>query len=72
MLVRLTAEGYYGDPGNGGNREAASWQMIGYDPRLPQQEAPSWRETQREALMQEMRSPDVPLQQAPEQQEVPQ
>jgi len=33
MLVRLTAEGYYGDPGNGGNRAAVSWRMIGYDPR---------------------------------------
>ncbi len=33
MLVRLTSEGYYGDPGNGGNREAVSWRMVGYDPR---------------------------------------
>ncbi len=61
MLVRLTAEGYYGDPGNGGNREAVSWRMVGYDPRLPQ-EVPSWRETQREVVAPEMRSPDVPRQ----------
>ena len=25
------AEGYYGDPGNGGNRDAASWRMIGFE-----------------------------------------
>ena len=30
-LVSLTAEGYYGDPGNGGNRGGVSWAMIGYD-----------------------------------------
>lgn len=36
-LARLTAEGYYGDPSNGGNRGAVSWHMIGYDPRLPDQ-----------------------------------
>jgi choline dehydrogenase-like flavoprotein len=34
-LVELTAEGTYADPGNGGNRAAASWKMLGYDPRLP-------------------------------------
>ncbi|MEO8756802.1 MAG: GMC family oxidoreductase [Devosia sp.] len=34
-LVELTAEGIYADPGNGGNRDAASWRMLGYDPRLP-------------------------------------
>ena len=34
-LVDLTAEGAYADPTNGGNRDAASWQMLGYDPRLP-------------------------------------
>lgn len=31
-LVRLVAEGYYGDPGRGGNRGAASWAMVGYRP----------------------------------------
>src|SRR3569623_2572934 len=34
-LGDLTAEGAYADPTNGGNRDAASWQMLGYDPRLP-------------------------------------
>ena len=27
------AEGYYGDPGNGGNRGAAAWRMIGFEVR---------------------------------------
>ena len=35
-LIDLTAEGTYADPGNGGNRDAASWRMLGYDPRLPE------------------------------------
>ena len=30
LLVAHTAEGYYSDPGNGGNRNALSWQMIGF------------------------------------------
>ncbi|HEX4296986.1 MAG TPA: gluconate 2-dehydrogenase subunit 3 family protein, partial [Devosia sp.] len=34
-LVDLTAEGTYADPGNGGNVDARSWRMLGYDPRLP-------------------------------------
>ena len=34
-LVELTAEGAYADPGNGGNRNAEAWDMLGYDPRLP-------------------------------------
>jgi hypothetical protein len=34
-LVDLTHEGYYADPSNGGNRDAVSWRMIGYHPRLP-------------------------------------
>jgi hypothetical protein len=25
------AEGYYGDPGNGGNRDGVSWRMIGFE-----------------------------------------
>jgi hypothetical protein len=35
LLVELTAEGFYADPENGGNREAYSWAMIGYQHRLP-------------------------------------
>jgi hypothetical protein len=31
MLIHHTAEGYYADPGNGGNRDALSWQMIGFE-----------------------------------------
>jgi len=34
-MVDLAHEGFYADPGNGGNRDAVSWRMIGYDPRLP-------------------------------------
>lgn len=33
-LVELAAEGFYADPGNGGNDGASSWRMIGWtDPR---------------------------------------
>jgi len=31
MLVNHSMEGYYGDPGNGGNRNGASWKMIGFE-----------------------------------------
>jgi Gluconate 2-dehydrogenase subunit 3 len=34
-MVDLAHEGFYADPGNGGNRDAISWRMIGYDPRMP-------------------------------------
>jgi hypothetical protein len=34
-LAELTAEGFYADPANGGNLDARSWQMIGYEHRLP-------------------------------------
>lgn len=34
-MVNLAHEGFYADPGNGANRDAISWRMIGYDPRLP-------------------------------------
>jgi len=34
-MVTLAAEGFYADPANGGNRDAASWRMVGYEPRLP-------------------------------------
>lgn len=33
MLVEHAIEGYYGDPGNGGNRDAISWRMIGFEVR---------------------------------------
>lgn len=29
-MLNHSAEGYYADPGNGGNREKISWQMIGF------------------------------------------
>jgi len=31
----LVADGYYADEGNGGNRAAASWRSLGYDPLPP-------------------------------------
>jgi gluconate 2-dehydrogenase gamma chain len=31
MLVNHTMEGFYSDPGNGGNRDAVSWKMIGFE-----------------------------------------
>ncbi|MBV9851047.1 MAG: gluconate 2-dehydrogenase subunit 3 family protein [Armatimonadetes bacterium] len=33
LLVRHTMEGYYADPGNGGNREGIAWRMIGFEVR---------------------------------------
>ncbi len=30
LLVVHTAEGYYSDPGNGGNRGGIAWKMIGF------------------------------------------
>ncbi len=30
QLITLTVEGFYADPGNGGNRDAVSWRMIGF------------------------------------------
>jgi hypothetical protein len=32
LMVNLAAEGFYADPGNGGNQGSVSWKMIGYDP----------------------------------------
>ncbi len=31
-LMTLITEGYYADPGNGGNRERKAWEMIGFRP----------------------------------------
>ncbi len=31
-VVQHVSEGYYADPGNGGNRNQAAWQMIGFVP----------------------------------------
>jgi hypothetical protein len=33
LLVAHTMEGYYSDPGNGGNRDAVAWRMIGFEMR---------------------------------------
>jgi gluconate 2-dehydrogenase gamma chain len=34
LLVNTTAEGYYSDPQQGGNRGAISWLMTGFEERL--------------------------------------
>jgi len=31
MAVEHAGEGFYGDPGNGGNRDGVSWRMIGFE-----------------------------------------
>ncbi|HKB66231.1 MAG TPA: gluconate 2-dehydrogenase subunit 3 family protein [Pyrinomonadaceae bacterium] len=31
LLVRTTAEGFYSEPEQGGNRNSASWKMIGFE-----------------------------------------
>ena len=31
LLLRHIMEGYYGDPEHGGNRDGASWKMIGFE-----------------------------------------
>lgn len=33
LLVEHAQEGFYGDPGNGGNRDGAAWKMIGFEVR---------------------------------------
>jgi len=33
MVVNHCAEGYYSDPGNGGNKDGVSWKMIGFEVR---------------------------------------
>lgn len=30
-VAEHVAEGFYGDPGNGGNRDGVSWRMIGFE-----------------------------------------
>lgn len=34
-FTSMVLEGYYADPANGGNDGAASWRMVGYEPRVP-------------------------------------
>ena len=34
LLVNTTAEGYYADPEQGGNRESKSWLMTGFETRV--------------------------------------
>lgn len=31
MVIRHVMEGYYSDPGNGGNRDSVAWRMIGFE-----------------------------------------
>ena len=31
LLIRTTAEGFYSEPEQGGNRNAVSWKMIGFE-----------------------------------------
>jgi Gluconate 2-dehydrogenase subunit 3 len=31
MVIEHVMEGYYSDPGNGGNRDSISWRMIGFE-----------------------------------------
>jgi hypothetical protein len=31
MVVEHSAEGFYSDPGNGGNRDNIAWKMIGFE-----------------------------------------
>jgi hypothetical protein len=33
LLVGHAMEGFYGDPGNGGNRDQVAWRMIGFEVR---------------------------------------
>jgi choline dehydrogenase-like flavoprotein len=43
VLVTLASEGVYADPDNGGNRDAASWRMIGYRHGIPEgPSGPPW------------------------------
>lgn len=31
LLVRQCMEGFYADPGNGGNKDGVSWRMVGFE-----------------------------------------
>ena len=42
-LIRLSVQGFYGDPGNGGNRDGVAWKMLEYHP-LP--EGARWPDAQ--------------------------
>jgi hypothetical protein len=33
MVIEHVMEGYYSDPGNGGNRDSIAWRMIGFEGR---------------------------------------
>ena len=33
MVIAHVMEGYYSDPGNGGNRDSVAWKMIGFERR---------------------------------------
>jgi hypothetical protein len=33
MLAEHCAEGFYSDPGNGGNHSESAWKMIGFEVR---------------------------------------
>jgi gluconate 2-dehydrogenase gamma chain len=33
MVIEHVMEGYYSDPGNGGNRDSIAWEMIGFKSR---------------------------------------
>lgn len=33
QIVEHCAEGYYSDPGNGGNKDGVAWDMIGFETR---------------------------------------
>ena len=33
MVIEHVMEGYYSDPGNGGNRDSIAWRMIGFENR---------------------------------------
>ena len=32
-VIEHVMEGYYSDPGNGGNRDSIAWRMIGFEAR---------------------------------------
>lgn len=33
LVVRHTMEGFYADPGNGGNKNGVAWEMVGFEVR---------------------------------------